>query len=254
MKIRTLILPFVVTAALILGVVDAPTAGAAHTGAKVDIREIAAGNGDVAERHSKVVVHYTGWLKDGTKFDSSLDRGKPFSFTLGGGQVIPGWEMGVEGMKVGGKRELTIPPELAYGAKGAGGVIPPNATLKFEIELLSVAPPLYTNVGNDELKALLERGVKLVDIRRPNEWAKTGVIEGSKKMTAFDGRGRFVRKFPIEFEDFTGPDDEVIVICRVGNRSAVLSNMLTEQASYTRVYNVKDGIMKWIKEGNPVVK
>jgi len=100
------------------------------------------GTGDVAVKGATVEVHYTGWLylngKRGSKFDSSLDRNMPFDFKLGGRQVIPGWDEGVEGMKVGGKRELIIPPDLAYGAKAVGGVIPANSTLDFEVELLKV--------------------------------------------------------------------------------------------------------------------
>lgn len=96
------------------------------------------GTGAEAKVGRTVVVHYTGWLTDGSKFDSSKDRNEPFSFPLGKRYVITGWDEGVQGMKVGGTRKLTIPPELGYGARGAGGVIPPNATLVFEVELLDV--------------------------------------------------------------------------------------------------------------------
>lgn len=102
------------------------------------VEEVVVGNGALAEAGQRVKVHYTGWLTDGTKFDSSKDRGDPFAFPLGAGHVIRGWDEGVQGMKVGGTRRLTIPPALGYGARGAGGVIPPNATLVFEVELLAV--------------------------------------------------------------------------------------------------------------------
>ena len=102
------------------------------------IDDLILGDGAAASAGQQVKVHYTGWLTDGTKFDSSKDRNDPFVFPLGAGRVIKGWDEGVQGMKVGGKRKLTIPPALGYGARGAGGVIPPNATLMFDVELLGV--------------------------------------------------------------------------------------------------------------------
>src|SRR5213596_1544565 len=106
------------------------------SGLKYD--DLVLGTGPEAKTGQTVSVHYTGWLTDGKKFDSSKDRGQPFSFPLGAGRVIKGWDEGVAGMKVGGKRKLTIPPGLGYGTRGAGSAIPPNATLIFEIELLKV--------------------------------------------------------------------------------------------------------------------
>lgn len=108
------------------------------TATGLQYQDLVVGSGVEAKAGDLVSVHYTGWLDDGAKFDSSLDRGQPFEFTLGLGKVIQGWDEGVAGMKVGGKRKLIIPPDLAYGASGAGAVIPPNATLTFEVELLEI--------------------------------------------------------------------------------------------------------------------
>jgi FKBP-type peptidyl-prolyl cis-trans isomerase FkpA len=109
------------------------------------VNELSAGEGDAIAPGSTAVVHYTGWLFDpaaeegkGAKFDSSVDRGEPFRFPLGAGRVIAGWDQGVDGMRIGGQRRLFIPPHLGYGSRGAGGVIPPNATLVFDVELLGI--------------------------------------------------------------------------------------------------------------------
>jgi peptidylprolyl isomerase len=121
---------------------DAQSAKPVTTSSGLQIIDTQAGTGATPRQNQTVTVHYTGWLyengKKGKKFDSSVDRGEPFKFPVGAGRVIAGWDEGVGSMKVGGKRTLIIPPGLGYGARGAGGVIPPNATLMFDVELLGV--------------------------------------------------------------------------------------------------------------------
>jgi peptidylprolyl isomerase len=126
---RTLLVGLV--AAMALGGCEKPPS-------ELKIEDVKVGSGATPKRGQVVVVHYTGWLTDGKKFDSSRDRSQPFQFELGTGQVIKGWDQGVATMRVGGRRKLTIPPALGYGATGAGGAIPPNATLVFDVELLEV--------------------------------------------------------------------------------------------------------------------
>jgi len=113
--------------------------GAVTTASGLSYTDLVKGSGAAPTSGKNVTVHYTGWLEDGKKFDSSVDRGQPFVFRIGAGEVIPGWDEGVMTMRVGGKRKLVIPAQLGYGAAGAAGVIPPNATLIFEVELLDVA-------------------------------------------------------------------------------------------------------------------
>ena len=131
-------LTFGVTVLLVPNVVQADKEEMVTTASGLQYVEVVTGTGGEAKVGQTAVVHYTGWLKDGTKFDSSKDRKQPFRFPLGGGRVIKGWDEGVVGMKIGGTRKLIIPPHLGYGARGAGQVIPPNAVLTFEVELLEL--------------------------------------------------------------------------------------------------------------------
>ncbi|WP_028465548.1 FKBP-type peptidyl-prolyl cis-trans isomerase [Nisaea denitrificans] len=221
---------------------------------RLTVLDMVPGTGTTATENASVTVHYTGWLLDGTKFDSSHDRNQPFTFTLGAGRVIQGWDQGVVGMKVGGKRELVIPSKLAYGARGAGGVIPPNAPLRFEVELISVSAPKFKAIGNDELKSLMQRGVSVLDIRRPEEWEETGTIKGVKRLTAFDRNGQFVPSFPDALGALIEKDAEVVLICRSGRRSLALARAMADQAGYAKVYNHATGMNNWIEAGNPVEK
>lgn len=221
---------------------------------RLTVLDMVPGTGATAVENAAVTVHYTGWLLDGTKFDSSHDRNQPLTFTLGAGRVIQGWDLGVVGMKVGGTRELVIPSKLAYGTRGAGGVIPPNAPLRFEVELISVSAPKFKAIGNDELKSLMKRGVTVLDIRRPEEWAETGTIEGVERLTAFDRNGQFVLGFPDALGKLIDKDAEVVLICRSGRRSLALARAMTDQAGYEKVYNHATGMNNWIEAGNPVEK
>jgi len=222
--------------------------------ADLKIKDLVVGTGDEAVGSQKVTVHYTGWLMDKTKFDSSIDRNKPFDFVLGMREVIPGWDHGVKGMRVGGKRELIIPPHLAYGPRGAGGVIPPNATLRFVVELLDVTKPPYQNIDNSQLKQLKDKGVTLVDVRTPKEWQETGVIEGSHLLPFRMPDGKINPKFVEDLSRIVKPTEEVILVCRTGNRTRMASDGLSRRYAFTKIYNVQHGINLWLRDKNPTVK
>ena len=220
--------------------------------ADLQIETLTTGDGAVAEAGMRASVHYEGRLENGEVFDASRPRGQAFSFTIGAGQVIRGWEQGVEGMKVGETRRLTIPPELGYGAAGAGGVIPPNATLVFEIELLDVSVPVTLGeaTSKDLVKAR-ENGVIIIDIRREEEWQETGIIPGAEMVTAFDASGRVHPEFLDSFRSVVpGPDTPVMLYCRTGNRTTSLGNALIEQLGFSNVTHLSDGITGWLAEGN----
>ncbi|WP_417783403.1 FKBP-type peptidyl-prolyl cis-trans isomerase [Terasakiella pusilla] len=222
--------------------------------AELQVTDLVHGTGPTALKGASVVVHYTGTLANGKKFDSSYDRNQPFEFQLGARQVIPGWEKGLVGMQVGGKRKLVIPPELGYGARGAGNVIPPNATLHFDIELLEVKEPPFKNIGNAQLKELRQQGVKLIDIRTPEEWKETGVIEGSLLLPFKMSNGRFNSGFVEDMARLVEKDEPFILICRTGNRSQAAAQGLSHNLGYSSVYNVTDGITHWKAEKNTTIK
>jgi len=214
----------------------------------LQINNIIEGQGAEIINHSKIQVHYTGKLQDGTKFDSSYDRGQPFSFQIGLREVIEGWEIGLMGMKVGGKRTLIIPPELAYGERGAGDLIPPNATLTFDVEIIDVKDPGYGFINAEEIQDLQEDGYKFIDIRTKKERDSTGIIPGSLEITAFDIYGNFVPEFMKTFRDLIDLDDNTVFISNECKVASMLANGFVEQLKATNIYALKGGIQQLIKE------
>ena len=226
---------------------------AAEDGLEITINQ--EGTGERAEIGMSVSVHYTGKLEDGTVFDSSIPRGQPFTFTLGAGQVIKGWDLGVEGMAVGEQRNLVIPPHLGYGVRGAGASIPPNATLIFDVELLEVAMPITLGeLSPKEFISAQERGGIVIDIRREEEWKETGILKGSQTITAFTQDGKIHPDFPKKFFDLiTDVDVPILLYCRTGNRTGILGKALIDQVGQTNVSHLSAGIVGWKEQGVPIV-
>ena len=222
---------------------------------EVKIEVIQEGKGDVAECGHRVTVHYEGRLTDDTVFDASIPRGQPFSFTIGAGQVIQGWEKGVAGMQVGEIRRLTVPADLGYGAEGAGGAIPPDATLVFDIELLAVSLPVLLGQAKPaDLLQAQKDGVIIVDIRCPDEWSQTGVISGAETITAFEMNGSLHPEFQKKFMALVpSPDTPVLIYCRSGSRTTILGTALVEQLGFSQITHLSEGILGWTDDGHKTI-
>ena len=212
------------------------------------------GEGTEILLHSKILVHYTGELEDGTVFDSSYDRGQPFRFQIGLRQVIEGWEQGLLGMRVGGKRTIFIPSELGYGDRGAGDLIPPNANLIFDVEIVDVQSPNYKLVTFNEIDNMLQDNYKFIDIRTKKERENTGIIQGSLEITAFDNYGKFVPEFMKTFRDLVDLNDNVVFISNEGEISSILANGFAEQLGAKNMHSLKGGIQQLLKENYQLTK
>ena len=221
---------------------------------EIEILKDIPGEGIEIKDHYKVKVNYKGTLENGIEFDSSYKRNQPFIFQIGLRQVIPGWEIGLKGMKIGGKRTIKIPPNLAYGDKGAGNLIPPNSTLIFEIEIIDAIPPSYKEVFPYQIKDKIKEGYKIIDIRTLEEIKKTGIIKKSLTITAFDIAGNFIPNFLEEYDKFIKDNDHVIFVSKNGDISAILANGFIEQLGKKNIYTLVGGINKWISEGRKLIK
>ena len=222
---------------------------------ELKIETLVEGHGFQADKDKKVTVHYEGRLENGTIFDASKPRDEPFSFTIGAAQVIKGWDIGVAGMKVGERRRLTIPPQLAYGKNGAGDVIPPNATLVFDVELLSVADAIILGQSTpDDLIKAQSQGVPVIDIRRESEWTETGIIAGAHAITAFRKDGSIHPDFRRNFMSLvSSKQTPILIYCRTGNRTTSLGNAIIEQLGFTNVSHLTGGIVGWKQSGHETV-
>ena len=218
---------------------------------EIEILSDIPGRGIEIKNHYKDHVNYIGLLESGLEFDSSYKREKPFVFQIGLKQVILGWEKGLMGMKVGGKRTIKIPPELGYGSKKVGELIPPNSTLIFELEIVNAFKPSYKLISSYDLIKKKESLI-IIDIRTNKEIKRTGTIEKSIPITAFDLNGKFNQEFLKNLEKISSKTDHIVFISDKGRISSNLANGFAEQLNYKFIYSLEGGIKKWIKEGNEI--
>jgi len=211
---------------------------------EIEILSDTPGIGKPVINHSKITVNYRGYLEDSTEFDSSFKRNEPFKFQIGVRKVIPGWEFGLLGMREGGKRTIKIPPNYAYGKNGVPGVIPPNSTLFFDIELISVEPPGYKLIDFNSLNNSYD--YLIIDIRSKKEWIESGIIENSKTITAFDNNGNFIPGFLESINEISSFNTNIVFVSKHGDISSLLANGFVEQLGYENVFSLQGGIMDLI--------
>ena len=226
----------------------------------IEILSEVQGLGDKIKNHYKVSVHYVGTLEDGTEFDNSYKRNQPFEFQIGIRKIIPGWEIALMGMQVGGKKKFKVPPSLAYGSSGAGDLIPPNSSLTFDVEIINIKPPGYIVINSEQLLSLqkekifllMEKKLILIDIRTKKEWQFTGVIEGSYEISAFDSKGNLNSNFLKMYKKNVKENDHVVFISDKGEVSSILANGFIENLGMKNIYSLKGGIQEWIIKGNKI--
>ncbi len=217
---------------------------------EIQILDEVKGTGIEIVNHSKVSVHYIGKLEDQSEFDNSYKRNEYFKFQVGTRQVIQGWEIGLLGMQVGGKRTIFIPYELAYGDNGVGNIIPPKSNLIFDIEVFEIILPQYKELDSLQLKlAMTDDQFKIFDIRIIEEVKKSGIIPGSILSTAFDKQGNFIQKFLNDYQEIINPGDKVLFVSQNGQISSILANGFVEQLKQNNIYHLKNGI-EGLKEIN----
>ena len=217
---------------------------------EIQILDEVKGTGIEIVNHSKVSVHYIGKLEDQSEFDNSYKRNEYFKFQVGTRKVIQGWEIGLLGMQVGGKRTIFIPYELAYGDNGVGNTIPPKSNLIFDIEVFEIIPPQYKELDSLQLKlAMTDDQFKIFDIRIIEEVKRSGVIPGSILSTAFDKQGNFIQKFINDYQEIVNQGDKVLFVSQNGHISSILANGFVEQLKQTNIYHLKKGI-EGLKEIN----
>ena len=202
------------------------------------------GEGNKIINHSWVQIEYTGSFVDGKVFDTNVGKDRPLVVQIGMKEVIPGFEMGIVGANKGTVRKIKIPAELAYGATGAGNIIPPNSDLIFEFKIIDVLDPNYNLITSDELNNLLKKNAVVLDIRTEDQWIKTGVIKESFQETAFDKNGKFNVYLMDRVRALAGAESqniEIIFVCHDGETASILGNAFAEDLGFKNVYSLNGG-------------